>query len=713
MAARGHRRRARRGLGVDLERTALDRRRAVAGAVAGHEVEVVWSTVGKRRRRLVRRRLGNIDTRPRVAPRREIEEHRVAGEAGTGAAVRRSAPGHDEVVDVRPHSRRQTGREHRIRRRRGVDLEVADEVVTTRAVPVAVERQADEVDDRRRAANVEAVAFLTEHQTAVHRQGRGTGGAVVNHAVDAERDIRRIDSRLAGERLEAVPAGGQQAVVPRIRHVVGVGVADRVVDRFTEGHRERGQRCIRRLAFVEPGAGRRSRCFDQRHRRRRAVDREAAHEVVVRDRVAVAVEVVAGGVGERGARQQAIVAGRQRRATVDREAVGRAAQGAHGIDRHREILRRDAARAGNGLEAVAAGGNQAVRARQRDGGRHPLAERDAELRDRQPGGLAFAELIVRSRRHRVHQVHLRRHEVDRVGSGLHHRAPVSRHVAGTDLDVPVAVHESGAGEGGAAGLLAAVAGRRSAAAELHRVAGDAGALVGRGGPAHRDGRIDRRQADRVVGRDQAAHRPGRHSVDPERTEVDSRATVAGRVSGPDVDPPVVAVRRTAASKGRSCLRRCAGRFGGARLVVDDRVAGDAVGIGRAAEAEVDAVVVRPGRDGVAARADRQAGRRRRVDDPRATVGRRTGVAGEIDGADVEVPAAVGERRRERRALVLVAVRLAVAVFVFVGAEVEAVAGDAGEPVARGAPGDVDRRVGDRAGDRIVARARDRAGRSRR
>ncbi len=62
------------------------------------------------------------------------------------------------------------------------------------------------------------------------------------------------------------------------------------------------------------------------------------------------------------------------------------------------------------------------------------------------------------------------------------------------------------------------------------------------------------------------------------------------------------------------LRRGAGRLGRCRLVVFDRVAGDAVGVGRAAEAEVDAVVVRPGRDGVSSsssRPDRPAGSCRR------------------------------------------------------------------------------------------------------
>ncbi len=86
------------------------------------------------------------------------------------------------------------------------------------------------------------------------------------------------------------------------------------------------------------------------------------------------------------------------------------------------------------------------------------------------------------------------------------------------------------------------------------------------------------------------------------------------------------------------------------------------------------------------------------------VHRRAAVAGAVDRTDVDIVAAVDQRAARRRQARR---RAAEAASGRIAVEGVAVADHPGEAVARGAPGDVDRVVGDRGPGRIVARARDR------
>ena len=115
-----------------------------------------------------------------------------------------------------------------------------------------------------------------------------------------------------------------------------------------------------------------------------------------------------------------------------------------------------------------------------------------------------------------------------------------------------------------------------------------------------------------------------------------------------MQPPAAAVGRGRAGEALSRLGGGARRHRPGRSVEDDRVARDAVGIGRTAESELDRGIARPGRHRVARRGDHQTGRCRRVHEIGTARRHRAQIPRPVHRTDVRVPDAVGEAPRAAR-----------------------------------------------------------------
>ena len=236
-------------------------------------------------------------------------------------------------------------------------------------------------------------------------------------------------------------------------------------------------------------------------------------------------------------------------------------------------------------------------------------------------------------------------------------------------------------------------GRAGERGEIVAVEGDARESVAGGAPGNRDRRVGVRLAVTVRGRGQGARRARSAGVDPVGTGVHCGRAVAGGIAGPHVEVPVRAVGRGRAGEGRSRLLGRGIRHRRGSLIEGDRVARDAVGVDRTREGEIDVDVARPGREGMARRSDREAGRPGGVDGVGTARRDEALVPRPVDRADAQIPVPLAQYRRARRSPGRISSQGRAGRRHGAAPEVEAIAGDRRPgPGARWAPLDVDRRV---------------------